>query len=118
MEVCHVAPHCVIHCSDWVQGRLQIRSDVTSRLNIVALAMQVLDRVVGRVGGPKWWSTLSLRAKAQRMHQSRRQGAPVVGRGVCWWQDGQRLMQHMKQLLTRSSRQRSSTLPCHAIAHL
>lgn len=37
----------------------------------------VLDRVVGRVGGPKWWSTLSLRAKAQRMHHSRRQGAPV-----------------------------------------
>eukprot|EP00891_Asterochloris_glomerata_P009041 jgi/Astpho2/9041/Aster-02702 len=39
--------------------------------------LQVLDRVVGRVGGPKWWSTLSLRAKAQRMHHSRRQGAPV-----------------------------------------
>ena len=51
-------------------------------ISFVALAMQVLDRVVGRVGGPKWWNTLSLRAKAQRMHQSRRQGAPVVSGSV------------------------------------
>ena len=42
--------------------------------------VQVLDRALGQVGASRWWSTLSLRAKAQRMTWQRRQGAPVVSR--------------------------------------
>lgn len=42
------------------------------------LRVQVLDRVIARAGGLKWWTALSGRAKAQQMLKAHRDGKHVV----------------------------------------
>src|SRR4051812_28656445 len=42
------------------------------------MSVQVLDRVMTRVGGFGWWAALSARAKAQTMYSAHRGGMKVV----------------------------------------
>lgn len=42
------------------------------------MLLQVLDRVLGKAGGPNWWLALLGRARAQQMYAAHRRGNRVV----------------------------------------
>ena len=48
------------------------------RCHRIYTLLQVLDRVLGKAGGPNWWLALLGRARAQQMYAAHRRGKRVV----------------------------------------